>query len=308
MNDNIYDVLIIGAGPAGLTAAIYTSRELHKTVVLEKAVAGGLPATTHLIENYPGFPEAIAGNELMERIKAQALRFGTELSEFSEVKSLVKEEGIFKTDIGTRIYESKTVIIASGSAPKVLGIEGEERLRGRGVSYCGICDGPFFAGMDVAIIGGGNSGLQEGEFLLKFVKSLTFVEYLPYMPASKILQKRLHDTGKVRFIVNHEVASIDGDDFVESITIKPRTRHESQKIDVAGVFIYAGFVPNSAFVEGLAQLDKAGYILTDERMQTSTPGLFAAGDIRSKQIRQITGATSDGTLAGIFAGAAIEGH
>ena len=302
MSEEMNDVLIIGAGPAGLTSAIYTSRELHKTLILEKAAAGGLPITTHLIENYPGFPKAIPGTELMERMKAQALRFGAKLTEFAEVKSLKKEEGFFTVATDSGVYRSKTVIVASGSAPKSLGIEGEERLRGRGVSYCGICDGPFFAGMDIAIIGGGNSGLQEGEFLLKFAKSIKFVEFLPYIPGSKILQKRLHETGKVRFIANHEVTSINGAEFVESITIKGRTRHEAQKLDVAGVFVYAGFVPNAGFMGDLAQFDKGGYIITNERMQTSTPGLFAAGDICAKQIRQITGATSAGTLAGIYAG------
>lgn len=306
MNNTNYDIIIIGAGPAGMTAAIYASRELYKTLILEKAIAGGLPATTHLIENYPGFPEPISGAELMERMKAQALRFGTEIIEFNEVKTLSKSQNsIFTIQTESETYSSKALIIASGCSPKTLGIEGEERLRGRGVSYCGICDGPFFKDMDIAIIGAGNSGLQEGEYLLKFVKSITFIEYMPYIPASKILQKRLHETGKVRFIVNHEIVSIDGDDFVNSITIKPRTGHNITKHDVAGVFIYAGFDANSEFVGDLAQLDKKGYIITDEKMQTSTQGLFAAGDIRSKQIRQITGATADGTLAGIYAGAII---
>jgi len=267
---------------------------------------GGLVATTHLIENYPGFPEPIPGLELMERMKAQALRYGVEIAEFIEVKSLTKsDDGIFAVNIGSEVFNGKTVIIAGGSSPKTLGIPGEERLRGRGVSYCGICDGPFFADRDVAIIGGGNSGLQEGEFLLKFVKSLTFVEFLPYIPASKILQKRLHETGKVRFIVNHEVVSIDGDDFVESMTIKPRTGHETQKLDVAGVFVYAGFIPSSDFAKDLVELDDKGYIIADERMMTRTPGLFVAGDIRAKRIRQITCATSDGTIAAIFAGAML---
>lgn len=307
MDEKIFDLLIIGAGPAGLTAGIYSARELHKTLILEKAITGGLPNTTHFIENYPGFADGIAGTELMKRMKAQTLRFGAEIREFAEVKSLKKTaEGDFTIEIDKEKIEAKRVIIASGSTPKSLGIEGEERLRGRGVSYCAICDGAFFADMDIAIIGGGNSGLQEGEFLLKFAKSITFIEYLPFIPGSKIIQKRLLETGKVRFLANHEVVSIDGENFVESITIKPRTDHENKKIEIAGVFIYAGFVPNSDFAKGLVELDKNGYIVTDESMMTSTPGLFAAGDIRSKTIRQITGATSDGTIAAIFAGASLE--
>ena len=307
MNETIKDVLIIGAGPAGLTAAIYTSRELHSTLVLEKMMAGGLPASTHLIENYPGFPDGISGVELMAKMKAQALRFGTELREFSDVKSLERtQDGTFVVDIGSEKISAKTVVIASGSVPKILGIPGEVELRGRGVSYCGTCDGPFFVDMDIAVIGGGNSGLQEGEFLLKFVKHLTFIEYLPHIPGSKIIQKRLLETGKVSFLPNHRVISIDGENAVESITVEPRNGNEQFNIEVAGVFIYAGFDPNAGFSEGLVKLDKNGYIKTDERMRTSTPGLFAAGDIRSKTVRQITGATSDGTIAAVEAGLFLE--
>ncbi|MCD6501291.1 FAD-dependent oxidoreductase [bacterium] len=307
MDKSTCEVLIIGAGPAGLTTAIYSSRELHSTLVLEKAMAGGLPATTDLIENYPGFPEGISGQELMVKMKAQALRFGAELKEFAAVHSLERmPDGGFVVDIGSEKISAKTVVIASGSIPRILGIPGETELRGRGVSYCATCDGAFFSGMDVAVIGGGNSGLQEGEFLLKFAKSVTFIEFLPEITGSKIIQKRLLETGKVKFLPNHEVTRIGGENAVESITVKSRADGKTIELPVAGVFIYAGFLPNADFAKGLVELDEKGYIVTDERMRTSTPGLFAAGDIRSKTVRQVTTATSDGTIAAVEAGIFID--
>ena len=304
---NEYDIIIIGGGPAGFTAAIYSSRELNDTLLLEKELAGGLPTTTHLIENYPGFPEGVAGVELMEKIKEQALRFGTELEEMKGATEIEKlDEGRFRVKTSSEEYIARSVIVASGSVPKPLGIPGEKELRGKGVSYCGTCDGPFFKGRDVAVIGCGNSGLQEGEFLLTFVKSLTFVEYLPYVPGSQIIQKRLHETGKVRFLVNHAITSINGEEGVDSITVKSRSSAKEKNIEVSGVFVYVGFAPNTDFLGGVLKLDEKGYIETDENMATSVPGIFAAGDVRSKKIRQITGAASDGTLAAIEAGEYIK--
>ena len=197
MNQPIRDVIIIGGGPAGLTAAIYTAREMLDTIILEKAVCGGLAAGTDLIENYPGFPEGLNGTELMAKFKQQARRFGADIIEFKEVKAIKKEEKIIKVQTDEKEYSGRTVIIGSGSLPKKLNIPGEEEYKGKGVSYCATCDGPLFRDKDVAIIGCGNSGLQEGEALLKYVKSITFSEFLPEMTGSKILQERLKKQERV---------------------------------------------------------------------------------------------------------------
>ncbi|MBN2119727.1 MAG: thioredoxin-disulfide reductase [Candidatus Omnitrophica bacterium] len=299
METKIYDVIIIGGGAAGLTAAIYTSRESIKTLVLEKNLTGGLAASTDLVENYPGFAEGISGMELMDRFKEQAGRFGAEITEFKEVNnlSLNNKEFVLKTD--QEVFKAWAVIVASGSVPKRLDIPGEDVFKGKGVSYCATCDGPLFKGKDVSVIGCGNSGLQEGEALLKYTKSVTFIEFLPYMTAQKILQERIQKNEKAKFFLNHKLTVIKGKDIVEAVIIKDRATDKEKDIPVQGVFIYAGYLPNSDFVKGLIELDQHGYIVTDERMKTSLEGVFAAGDIRSKEVRQIDTACAEGTIAAI---------
>ena len=301
MNDTTVDVIIVGGGPAGLTAAIYTSRERLNTLLLEKDLCGGLPATTDLIENYPGFPAGINGRELMNKIKEQALRFGTNIIEFKEVKRIVPAGKIIKVQTDEEEYNAYTVIVASGSIPKKLNIPGEEEYRGKGVSYCATCDGPLYKDKDVAVIGCGNSGLQEGESLLNYVKSVTFIEFLPYMTAEKVLQERLQRNKKANFLLNHMITSINGEKFVNSITVRDRQTGKEKKIEVSGVFIYAGFLPNSKFLEGVVELDRLGYIVTNEKMETSVPGIYAVGDVRSKKVRQIDVACGEGTIAAISA-------
>ncbi|MBN3038866.1 MAG: thioredoxin-disulfide reductase [Candidatus Omnitrophica bacterium] len=299
MSDIIYDVIVVGGAPAGLTAALYTSRENLNTLILEKAQCGGLPATTELIENYPGFPEGINGMELMQKFKEQAVRFQAQIKEFNEVKSVKPEGKIIKVATDNGEFQAHAVIVGSGSIPKPLGVSGEDKLRGRGVSYCATCDGPLFRGKDVAIIGCGNSGLQEGEALLKYVKSVTFVEFLPEMTASKVLQDRLKKHENAEFLLNHQLTAINGEGLVSSITLKDRSNGQEKQIPVAGVFMYVGFLPNSKFLENIVKLDKYGYIISDERMQTNIPGLYAVGDVRSKEIRQITVACAEGTIAAV---------
>jgi len=198
-------------------------------------------------------------------------------------------------------YSAYAVIVASGSIPKKLNIPGEEKYAGKGVSYCATCDGPFFKDKHVAVIGCGNSGLQEGEALLKYVESLTFIEFLPHMTAEKILQERLQKNDKSKFLLNHMITSINGDTKVNSVAVRDRQTNEEKKIDVSGVFIYAGFLPNSKFLEGIAELDDFGYIITNDEMETSTPGIYAVGDIRSKKVRQIDVACGEGTIAAVSA-------
>ncbi len=299
MGNNVYDVVIMGGGPAGLTAGIYTSRDRLKTLVLEKSICGGLVSTADFIENYPGFPDGIKGADLMVKFKKQAETFETEIIELKEITSIKQENGKITVQTEKEEYISRSLIIALGSVPKMLGIPGEKEFRGKGVSYCATCDGPFFKDKDIAIVGCGNSGLQEGEALLKFVKSVTFVEYLPYMTAAKILQERLQKSQKAKFLLNHEITAINGTNMVNSVTVKDRQTNEEKKFPVSGVFMYVGFLPNSAFLKGIVELDKDGYIKTNEKMQTSVAGIYAVGDIRSKDVRQIDVACGEATVAAV---------
>jgi thioredoxin reductase (NADPH) len=293
------DIIIIGGGPAGLTAAIYTSREGFNTLLLEKGICGGLPATTDLIENYPGFPDGVNGMQLIDKFKEQALRFGTNIVEFKEIKRIEPAEKKIKVWTSEEEYHAYAVILASGSIPKKLNIPGEEKYMGKGVSYCAICDGPLFKDKHIAVIGCGNSGLQEGEFLIKYARSLTFIEILPEMTGEKILQERLQKNKKTRFLLNHVLVSINGNTFVDSITVKNRQTDEKKEIEVSGVFVYAGFLPNSKFLEGIVELDNSRYIITNDEMETSVPGIYAIGDVRSKKVRQINVACGEGTIAAI---------
>jgi len=306
MSNGIHDVVIIGGGPAGLTAGIYTSRDRKDTLLLEKAIVGGLPAATDLVENYPGFPEGIKGIDLMNKFKKQSEKFGVKFSEFDEVKNIETEDKFIKVRTERNEYFTRTVIITSGSVPKKLGVSGEDKFMGRGVSYCATCDGPLFKDNDVAVIGCGNSGLQEGESLLNHVKSIKFVEFLPYMNAEKILQERLENHENTSFFLNHQLLSINGDDFVKSITVKDSSSGEEKLINVDGVFVYVGFLPNTKFLskkdsseKDIVELDDYGYIITDRYMKTSLTGVFAAGDVRSKKFRQIDEACGDGTIAAL---------
>ena len=308
MTNTTADVIIVGGGPGGLTTAIYTSRGGLNTILLEKGICGGLPATTDLIENYSGFPDGINGMELMEKFKKQTLRFGTNIIEFKEVKKIEPAGKRIKIQTTDKEYYAYTVIVASGSVPKKVNVPGEEEYQNKGVSYCATCDGPLYKGKDVAIIGCGNSGLQEGEALLNYVKSVTFIEFLPYMTAESILQERLQKNEKTNFFLNHMLTSINGDKYVNSVTVKDRQTNKEKKIEVSGVFIYAGFLPNSKFLEGVVKLDQLGNIITNEKMETSVPGIYAVGDIRSKMVRQIDVACGEGTIAAISAHDYIREH
>jgi len=307
MNDTTADVIIVGGGPGGLTAAIYTSRGGLNTLLLEKGICGGLLATTDLIENYPGFPDGINGMELTNKFKEQALRFGTNIIEFKEVKRIELAGKRMKVQTAEEEYNAYAVIVASGSIPKKLNIPGEEKYSGKGVSYCATCDGPLYRDKDVAVIGCGNSGLQEGESLLNYVKSVTFIEFLPYMTAEKILQERLQRNKRTNFLLNHMLTSINGEKFVNSVTVRDRQTDEVKRIEVSGVFIYTGFLPNSKFLENIVELDSLGYIVTNEKMETPIPGIYAVGDVRSKKVRQIDVACGEGTIAAISARDYIKG-
>ena len=297
--NNVYDVIIVGGGPSGLTCGIYTSRENLRTLILEKEVCGGLAGSTHLIENYPGFPEGLSGEDLLAKFKAQAQKFGTEIREFTEVEEIIPQQEVIEVKTSKENFFSFSVVIAGGSQPKKLGVKGEEEFRGRGVSYCATCDGPLFKDKDVVVVGCGNSGLQEGEALLKYVNSLTFVEFLPFITAQKILQERIKKDPKAKFLLNHKVIGIEGEDFVKKVIVEDRETGKIKEIPAQGVFIYAGYLPNTGFLKGLLELDEQGFIITDEKMRTSLKGIFACGDIRSKEVRQITTAVGEATISAI---------
>jgi len=298
----LYDIIIVGGGPAGLTTAIYSARDGMSVLVLEKEGAGGLAASTELIENFPGFPEGINGADLMERFREQAERFGAEIVEFEEVTQVEPlQAGQIKVHTSMdQVYEGKAVVIATGSQPKKLNIPGEAEYYGRGVSYCATCDGPLFKGKKVVVIGAGNSGLQEGAMLLEYAESVDFIEFLPHSPAEQILQDRTMNHPKSRFFFNHMATGIKGDGKrVTAVAFKDRNSGEEKELSTDGVFIYVGYSPYTNFVEDLLALNKWGYIVTDPKMQTSVEGIYAAGDVRANNPAQVTIAASDGTKASL---------
>jgi len=305
-DEKTYDLIIIGGGPAGLTAGIYAARAKLKTVLLERLNPGGLVASTDWVENYPGFPEGIVGAELVKKMEEQAAKFGTEIVSFKEVNSADLKGKTKIVRVDKEEYQAKAVIIASGTEPKKLGIPGEEEFRGRGVSYCATCDGAFFQGKDIVVIGGGSSGIQEGIFLTRFVNNITVVEFMPHLNAEKILQERAHKNEKFKFFLNHMATSINGKDQVESVTIKDRKTNEEKTIPCAGVFVYVGWDPKTEFLKGQVDLDKWNYVVAGEDTRTSAPGTFVVGDVRKKELRQITTAVSDGTVAAFMAEKYIE--
>ncbi|RKY59103.1 MAG: thioredoxin-disulfide reductase [Candidatus Neomarinimicrobiota bacterium] len=299
MTDKIYDVVIIGGGPAGFTAGIYTAREKLDTVLLEKSMTGGLPNVTDLIENYPGFPEGIPGPELMQRFRHQAERFNVAIKEYDEVKKIIPGDDFHTVITEKKEYRSKAVIIATGGLPRLLNVEGEKKLTGRGVSYCATCDGPFYKDADIMVVGGGDAAIQEALFLTKFASKVTVIHRRDQLRASPILQQRAFDNPKIDFVWDSVVETINGENMVESVTVKNVRTGETVTIKTEGVFVFVGWVPNTAFVKGLINLDNNGYIITDSYMNTNIKGIFAIGDVRSKKFRQIAEAVGDATVGAL---------
>lgn len=299
--NELYDLVIVGAGSAGFTTAIYASRDGWKTLILEKEASGGLAASTHMIENYPGFPKGVGGPELMESFQKQAERFGAVLEEFDEVKSVEKgEDGIFTVQTGEgKAYRGRSVLLATGSEPKKLGIPGEAEFYNKGVSYCATCDGPLYKDQEVVVIGCGNSGLQEAEILLQYSKKVTFVEYLGHSIAEKVLQDRVKGHEKTTCMFSHMATEVKGDNLANAVVIENRETGEKEEIPTAAVFIYVGYKPYTDFVKDLVKLDDYGYIITDKDMRTSVPGIFAAGDVVSENLAQVAVAVGDGAKAAV---------
>ena len=291
-----YDVIIIGAGPAGLSAAIYSARGGLKTAVFERAFIGGQITVTDEVENYPGFEDALSGFDLTERMRAQAARFGAEFHD--EEITAMGMEGLCKIiETGKDKYRAKAVIICTGAHPRRLNVPGEERFTGRGVSYCATCDGALYRDKVVAVVGGGDSAIEEGIFLTRFAKKVVVIHRRDQLRAQQIIQQRAFKNPKMEFIWDSVVQEIQGEAMVEKLEIYNGKTNEISYIPADGVFIYVGILPNNELLESRIELDSAGFVLTDEFMHTNVPGIYAAGDIRHTVLRQVVTATSDGAIA-----------
>ncbi|WP_096156656.1 MULTISPECIES: thioredoxin-disulfide reductase [Bacillus] len=294
--EKIYDCIIIGAGPAGMTAAVYTSRANLSTLMIERGMPGGQMANTEEVENYPGF-DHILGPELSTKMFDHAKKFGAEYA-YGDVKEVIdgKEYKIVKA--GSKEYKARTIIITSGAEYKKIGVPGEKELGGRGVSYCAVCDGAFFKNKELVVIGGGDSAVEEGVYLTRFASKVTIVHRRDELRAQKILQQRAFDNEKIDFIWNHTIKQInDEGGKVGSVTLVSTEDGAEQEFKTDGVFIYIGMNPLSKPFANLGITNEAGYIETNDKMETKVPGIFAAGDIREKSLRQIVTATGDGSIA-----------
>lgn len=294
-----YEAIIIGSGPAGLTAGIYLMRAGINAVLVEKGVLGGTPMNYDHVENYPGFPDGISSKELMRKMAEQAQRFGLSIKEFAEVEEVVCQGDRFIIKAGGDVLESLGAIICTGTVSMKIGIPGEEEFVGRGISYCATCDGAFFRNLDVAVIGGGDAAIQEGLALTNIVRKVYVVHRRDQLRAQKIIQERAFKNEKMEFLWNKVPVEIEGKDQVESILLEDTKTHERSRVHVDGVFVYVGARPNTQFLGGLVERDGAGFIITDEELATKTPGLYVAGDARKKSLRQIATAVGDGALAAV---------
>ena len=296
----LYDVIIIGGGPAGMTAGLYASRARLKTLLIENGLFGGQMTTTELIENYPGFPQGISGEELSHLMEEQAKRFGMEAisDEMTEV-SLEKDLKRVKTYEGE--FFCRALIICTGTEYRKLGVPGEEKFKGRGISYCATCDGAFFKDSRIIVVGGGDSALTEALFLTKFVSELTIIHRRDALRATKIYQERTLNHPKIKFLWNSVVQEIKGDSVVRSAVVKNVKSGEVKEVETEGAFLFIGLTPRTHFIKELVQMDESGYIVTNENCETSIKGIFAAGDCRKKLLRQISTSVGDGATAAFAA-------
>ncbi|MBW2522314.1 MAG: thioredoxin-disulfide reductase [Deltaproteobacteria bacterium] len=296
-----YQLIILGGGPAGLTAGLYAARDRLKVLLLEKGAMGGQVLVTDWIDNYPGFPEGLSGSDLAEKMAAQAARFELETKIGNVVKVELSETVKRLTLESGEEITSQALIICTGARPNKLSVPGEEELTGRGVSYCATCDGPFFRDQDIVVVGGGDTAIQEADFLTRFARKVRVVHRRDSLRATKVLQEKAFKNERIEFIWNSNVTAIEGDREVERIRLRDNGGRETE-IAASGIFILIGTIPNSE-VFPLEQLgaDKYGFIITDEEMRTRIPGVMAAGDIRSKSVRQVINGAGEAAVAAIAA-------
>ena len=303
----MYDVIIIGGGPAGMSAAIYAARARLKTLIIEKAGCGGQIAITDHLENYPGFETGINGFELAVKMQTQATTFGSEIT-YGEVLSIDISNKLKKVILQDKEYETKTIIIASGANFKKLNVSGEQEFIGKGVSYCATCDGPFFRNKEIAVVGGGDSALQEALYLTKFATKVNLIHRRNEFRAAKILQEKVLANEKINIILDSVVEEINGTQMLESLKVKNVKDGNIKNLAVSGVFLFVGWQPNTKFLESSNIKLENGYIITNENMETNLDGVFACGDVRKKQLRQVVTAAGDGAISAISAQHYIENN
>ena len=291
-----YDLVIIGGGPAGLAAGLYAARARLKAVLIEKVVPGGQVVTTDWIENYPGFPEGISGPDLVQKMTEQTKRFDLDI-QTNEVTALDLSDPIKKITLSDGMITTHTIIIATGASPKKLGVPGEDTFMGKGVSTCATCDGPFYRNRVVAAVGGGDTAVKESLFLTKFARKVYLIHRRDRLRAAAVLQEQALANDKIEFIRDSVVGGINGLTHVETVSVKNLKSGNITELSVDGCFIWIGILPNTAFVPKLVKLDKDGFIVVDGNMQTSVPGVYAAGDVRGTSMRQIVTAVGDGAIA-----------
>ncbi len=290
------DLIIVGAGPAGLTAGIYASRARLKTTLFERLAPGGQILLTDWVENYPGFPEGVSGFELVDRMKRQAEKFGLQITS-REVQGLEFSEAGQAAVTDEDRLESRAVILATGASPQKLGVEGEELLTGKGISYCATCDGPFYRDQEVAVIGGGDTAVEEALFLTRFVSKVSLIHRRDRLRAVRLLEERARAEKKIHFVWDTVVDRIVGREGVSGLDLRNVKTEETSHLPVQGVFIFIGYRPNNALVQGKLDLDPWGFVKTEGGMETSVRGVFAAGDIRAKALRQVATAVGEGAAA-----------
>ena len=300
-----YDLLIIGAGPAGLTAGLYAARARMNVLLIEKAFPGGQILVTDWIENYPGFPEGISGFDLSEKIKEQALSLGLTI-ETAEVQGLDLSGKSKEVILKEKRIKTKSLIIASGASPRKPGV-GEDKFMGKGISFCATCDGPFFRDKVVVAVGGGDTAVQESIFLTRFAKKVYLVHRRDELRATKILQERAFSNDKIEFLWDSVVTGMDGFFSVEKVNVKNLKTGNESEIEANGCFIWIGILPNTEFIKNAVKTDESGFILVDSKMQTNVPGVFAVGDVRDTPLRQIATAVGDGAVAAVCAEHYVEG-
>ncbi len=301
MNNNFYDIIIIGGGPAGLTSGLYASRARLSTLLLERMALGGQVNSSEMIENYPGLDKSISGFQLAQNLEKQAKGFGltAEMGTANELSLRDDHTKVIKTN--GRELLCKALIIATGSEPNKLAIEREEQLTGRGVSYCATCDGPLYKDKEVAVVGGGDAAVEEALFLCRFAKKVHIIHRRDQLRAIKILQERIVTTENAHLIWNTVVDKIEGDKSVESLLLRNVKDNKNSSLKVDGIFIYVGLKPNTGWLKNVLPLHEQGFIETNDRMETTLPGVFAAGDVRHKLLRQIATAVGDGSTAAFAA-------
>jgi thioredoxin reductase (NADPH) len=301
-----YDVVIIGGGPAGLTAGIYTSRSRLSSLLIERGAIGGQAVNAWMIENYPGFAEGINGVDLTQAMHNQATKFGLE-TVYDEVTGIELNGGekIIKTAQGG--FSAKAVIIAGGSERQKLGAPGEAEFTGKGVSYCATCDGAFFKDKAVAVIGGGNSAVTEAIELTKFASKVILIHRRNELRATKIMQEKVTADTRIKILWDTIVEEIKGDKFVNKMKLRNLKTGETTEVDIDGIFVSVGSQPATGYLKGVVELDNVGAIIANDKLETNVPGIFAAGDIRSGSIRQVVGATGDGAVAAVNAGKYVGG-